>query len=266
MLIKRQILKPVKTYRFERYIMNFQILGKGKPVVLLHGSMNNNPWNGFDRLLSKHYQVYRPDLPGFGASETINNHLHNTELFAEVFSRFIEINHLEKAPVIALSLGTIVALKSAASGSIKGKLILIGVPTIILGPQSKRLNIIPLFLKRLMASTEFGRKKLILPILRENSAILKKNSYLFDQELYQAMLTTDAKAIVDVDYYQDVAVNLPPLINQVKNPIVFIYGENDPHKVNFKRYRKTFIKIPHLGHNIFAENPLLSLSIIKKYL
>jgi pimeloyl-ACP methyl ester carboxylesterase len=43
--------------------------GQGKPLVLLHGfGADKDNWTRVSRLLTQHYQVYAPDLPGYGES------------------------------------------------------------------------------------------------------------------------------------------------------------------------------------------------------
>ena len=105
----RNKLEFENIYEFEGFRMNYRTLGEGAPVVLLHGSMYSPPWDGFENKLAEHFKVYTPDMPGFGGSEPIDGHVHNTDLFADAFCEFIKSEELQESPIISLSLGTVVS-------------------------------------------------------------------------------------------------------------------------------------------------------------
>src|SRR3990167_320412 len=128
MLVKRHQLKPERSYFFNNARMGFSVIGKGKPVILLHGSIISNPWYGFEEELAKFYKVYIPYLPGFGSSDAVNGKRHTTDLFADALCTFVNETKQNYTPVVALSLGGVVTVKSAAKGCIRGELILVGMP------------------------------------------------------------------------------------------------------------------------------------------
>lgn len=52
-------------------IINYEVIGKGKPIIILHGwNVDISIYEDIVKLLSKDYQVYLIDLPGFGKSMT----------------------------------------------------------------------------------------------------------------------------------------------------------------------------------------------------
>jgi pimeloyl-ACP methyl ester carboxylesterase len=54
--------------------IHYQITGKGKPVVLVHGfSEDSDVWKYQQDELSRHFQLIIPDLPGSGLSEMTEN-------------------------------------------------------------------------------------------------------------------------------------------------------------------------------------------------
>ncbi len=54
-------------------MLNFEVHGEGKALVLLHGFCENNTcFNKQVLLLKDHCKVIVPDMPGFGKSQTIN--------------------------------------------------------------------------------------------------------------------------------------------------------------------------------------------------
>lgn len=266
MFIKRQQLPYQQTLRFRGATLSYRVTGKGKPVILLHGSMTSEPWNGFDILLAKYYRVYLPDLPGFGASDAVSGYRHNTDLFAESLGALIQKEKLNNVLIIGCSLGAIVALKTAVRHDTKGKLVLVGTPTLTLGWGFRILSLLPLWLKRMVVATEFGRRRLLLPVLRQNIGTPVKAKKQFDEGAYQLMLPTNNHAIADPDYDSDIRREIPKLLSKVTNQTVFIYGELDPQQNNLTKYGKQYQTLPKLGHNIFAENPKKSLAVVRKYL
>ncbi len=152
MLAKRHQLKPEHTYLFNNAKMGFSVVGKGKPVILVHGSMISNPWCGFEKELAKSYKVYIPYLPGFGSSDAVDGKRHTTDLFADALCAFVNETELNHAPVVALSLGSVVAVKSAAEGCVKGELILVGMPGNVKSKKLKIASLIPVWLRRAFGS------------------------------------------------------------------------------------------------------------------
>lgn len=89
-------------------------LGKGSPLVLLHGFCENHHiWDGFAEELAKDYQVIIFDLPGFGSSDLPSDNISIDEVGALITQ---ELNHLHVANSILIghSLGGYVALAMMA--------------------------------------------------------------------------------------------------------------------------------------------------------
>jgi pimeloyl-ACP methyl ester carboxylesterase len=264
MFCQRKQLAYSQTYLFKKAVLNYRQMGQGKAVILVHGSVTNRGWNGFDKLLSRHYCVYALDLPGFGGSDAVSGYKHDTNLFNQALKKFIIIKKLKKAPIIGLSLGSLVVLKAAKSKKVCGKLILVGLPSKVLGISFRLANLLPLSIKRFVVSTTLGRQKIVLPILRQNTQTDRQTKN-FNQTLFQAMYETDTKAIADPDYYRDIKT-LPLQLGQIKNKTVLLYGENDPLKAEEAKGSAKIVIIPELGHNIFADDPKTSLKYISKLL
>ncbi len=261
--ISRSLLPKNKTYVFKGSKMSYSIIGKGTAIVLLHGSMISNPWKGFEKELAKYYKVYLPHLPGFGASEAVNNQIHNTELFSEAFHLFIKNALLEKAPIIAFSLGTIVAVKAISKGGINGKLILIGMPLIISSKKLKKASLIPVWIKRILGSTVWGRSKILIPLLRDviGAADKKRNT-----QLLKELETTDTHALVDLDPYKEIELQMPRLLKKLGNEAIYIYGANDKLLKTSKNLIKNPIIIKEAEHNVFRSQPKSTLNILRYHL
>ena len=57
-------------YNFRNLSVDYETLGTGDPIILLHGwGTNKNTFLPLAKLLSKNYEVHLIDLLGFGKSE-----------------------------------------------------------------------------------------------------------------------------------------------------------------------------------------------------
>lgn len=262
-LTKRKQLPYQQTYKFMDKTMSYKVLGEGQPVILLHGSMTSVPWNGFEPKLAKEFKVYVPDLPGFGASDAIDRQVHNTDLFSRALCEFINQQGLGEAPIISLSLGTVVSAKTAVSGCTNGMLIFVGAPSKVGGIFSQILQSIPLAIKHILVATYWGKDKLLIPALDSNIGNKPKSDnskFIWDLE------TSDVRAITDVNYFREINQEFPVIIKQLKNKAVFIYGSNDTQKNQVKHLTDNFIEIKNSGHNVFEGQPDELIKIIKEVL
>jgi pimeloyl-ACP methyl ester carboxylesterase len=238
--------------------LNFRVFGQGKPIILLHGALTN--WTGieFAQNLAKNYKVYIPDLPGYGASDSIPKTKHNLNLMVHYFGFFLTQLGLRKAPIIALSLGAVIAIKTAAAKLSLGDLILIGLPGKI-DSQNWLTKITPKFLQKIIISTSLGQRFLLLPMTQKNTGKAKKEP---DNLMLKAISHTNPAVILDIDYEQGINNVLADDLAKVTNKMFFIYGEEDPLQNSTKHLIKNYLTIPNASHNIFTTNPKQSLKII----
>ena len=69
--------------------INYEISGKGNPVVLLHGWLANlDTMKPLANRLSQKFKVYNIDIIGFGKSELPDKPM-NTDDYGNFFKRFI---------------------------------------------------------------------------------------------------------------------------------------------------------------------------------
>jgi pimeloyl-ACP methyl ester carboxylesterase len=88
-------------------------VGGGEPVLMIHGlGGTSNTWTPIQPALARFLQV-RFDLPGSGRSAAVEGPL-SIERFVAMTQRVLERLEIERAHVVAHSLGTIVAFHLAA--------------------------------------------------------------------------------------------------------------------------------------------------------
>jgi len=90
--------------------MHYKITGKEKPIILLHGFLEDHTiWQVVAEDLSKYFRVLAIDLPGHGKSPMIPK-IHTMEMIAEEVCRVLQTEKIEKATLVGHSLGGYVAL------------------------------------------------------------------------------------------------------------------------------------------------------------
>ena len=208
--------------------------------------------------------MYLPELPGFGASETVPGRVHDTQLFGEALTEFARVTGLTRAPVIAFSLGTAVAIRAAAGKGIKGKLVLVGMPIRLESPLLEKIMRLPLPARHALAGNEITRGGLLLTVLKEIIGMADK---AFAPKYLKLLNTTDPRAMVDANLIEEVEKDLPWLIQQVKNPMWFVYGEHDKLKAGAEKWLKRKVHIIRgAGHDVFVSRPKETLRLIRLYL
>ncbi|WP_373522108.1 alpha/beta fold hydrolase [Aquiflexum sp.] len=91
----------------------FSQKGTGQPLILIHGFCESKEmWKTFSEHLSTIYQVFCPDLPGFGESPLDPTQI-SLEEVAVWLQEWMEENHIQKPIVIGHSLGGYVTLALA---------------------------------------------------------------------------------------------------------------------------------------------------------
>lgn len=263
MFVHRTIQPKDKTFIFLKSKLSYSVIGSGRSVILLHGSMIADPWSGFEKILAKYYKVYILHLPGFGASDCVKNELHNSELFATALAAFIKHEKLTQIAIIALSLGTVVTVKAVVRNKLKNKLILVGTPVGIQSEKLKNASLIPIWMRRLVGSTAIGRSKVLIPVLRD---IIGKADKKSDIGLLKDLQTTDTKSLVDINVHSEVELQMPKLLQQLKNETYFIYGDRDKLLETSKHLISKPILIENADHNTFESQPEITLEVIRSIL
>jgi 3-oxoadipate enol-lactonase len=93
--------------------MAVEIDGEGEAVLMLHGlGGTSNTWTALMPALARHTRV-RPDLPGSGRSSRVDGEL-SLDRYVAAALRALAAAGVEKAHVVAHSMGTIVAQHLAA--------------------------------------------------------------------------------------------------------------------------------------------------------
>ena len=76
--------------------MNYKVFGKGKPVVLIHGFIEEGSmWNETAKVLSKKFKIIVPDLDGFGSSP-LQKKILSVEYYADELYSLLKREKIKK--------------------------------------------------------------------------------------------------------------------------------------------------------------------------
>lgn len=98
-----------KELLYQNKKIQYQIIGTGKPVLLIHGfGEDSTVWRNQLEHLSSRCQLIIPDLPGSGQSELIDDM--SIEGMAEAMHAIIHEENIDACPVIGHSMGGYITL------------------------------------------------------------------------------------------------------------------------------------------------------------
>lgn len=103
--------------------MNYIQMGKGKPLLLIHGLGGNyQSWNPIIMALAPHRKVIAIDLPGSGETPLTQDDLSISSLCNDV-TTFIMTHNLQGIDVVGSSMGARIALELSRRGGIVGSVV-----------------------------------------------------------------------------------------------------------------------------------------------
>lgn len=111
-------------FTFDKININYQHLGNGEPIIILHGwGTNSSHFLEIGKQLSKKYTVYLLDLPGFGKSaEPL--YAYTLDNYVALIEELVEALKITNPILIGHSFGGRIAVRYSTKHNVK-KLILI---------------------------------------------------------------------------------------------------------------------------------------------
>ncbi|WP_052948003.1 alpha/beta fold hydrolase [Aneurinibacillus tyrosinisolvens] len=94
--------------------IEYEVIGDGFPIIFLHGSgVSWRCWSPQIPVFSPHYQMVMPNMCGHGESSPLPRTNNYHELMADDPKLFMDSLGINRAHVIGLSMGAVVALRFA---------------------------------------------------------------------------------------------------------------------------------------------------------
>jgi pimeloyl-ACP methyl ester carboxylesterase len=232
--------------------MNYELSGKGKTLVLIHGFTDNlNMWFNQVPVFSKDYQILTYDVRGFGRTEKTPGPF-SMGMFAEDLHELLKTLGIQSACVLGYSMGGRIALEfcmkypKEATGLVLANSV-VGAPT---SPEREQRT------KMMIEMIQSGDNELIAEIMTVSSfspGFKEKNPAVFNQ--YKAIkLQNDPSGYLPVMMAMGAAAQVPVDLDRVQCPVLMLAGTSDnfmPLSVAEEMHKKmkgTVLKTFPTGH------------------
>jgi pimeloyl-ACP methyl ester carboxylesterase len=242
-----------------------RISGQGMPLVFVHGFTTTSEfWKEQTEEFSKAYLVIRINLPGYGASPAPTSRSYCLEDFVEDVARVFRELSIDKAVLIGLSMGGIVAQKFGLKYShlVKG-LVLVDTTAHGIGPDATADAFLAIADKR-------GLKKAVQD-LSDMSFSSSTSPALLEWARREVIQTPEFVARAAIRSLND--ADTRGSLSQIKVPTLVIAGEEDcvtPPQESEILARgisdSTLSFIPSAGHFAMLEKPVTFNRILRSFL
>ncbi|GAB4529101.1 MAG: alpha/beta hydrolase [Anaerolineae bacterium] len=207
----------------EQGIVHYETLGRGRPVLLLHGWLGSWAlWRQTIEVLSREFKTYALDFFGFGES-FVRGADFSVDNFVLSVNQFMDRLGIPKAAMIGHSMGGTVSL--AASTRYPDKI----VKTAVVGSpiQGSSLNFLLKFSGyRGFASIAFYSPALLRMFLRLYSHYIAK-----DGNALGKMIVEDTSRVTVESFFQSIGTlretDLRSQIGELQMPVLGVYGKYD---------------------------------------
>ena len=230
--------------------INYQIIGEGKPLLILHGwGSRSEKWQGVGELLSKKWlKVIIPDLPGFGNSQKPSSPW-GLDDYCNFIEEFIKFLNLDKFFLLGHSFGGALAVKCSLKFPEKiDKLFLIGAACI-------------------------RKKNFKVRLLKFISKIFKSPPFFIKKVFYRKSDYFSVEGVIKETYLKIIKEDLTDILSQVWIPTIIIWGKEDnttPIKhaclIRSKINNSKLEIMPGVSHSPHLEAPEKLAEIITKFL
>lgn len=207
----------------EQGIVHYETLGRGRPVLLLHGWLGSwELWRSTIEILSREFRVYALDFFGFGESFDHTSDF-SVANFVQSVEQFMDRLGIVKAPLVGHSMGGTVSLAAAARTPDRVvKVTVIGSPIV-----GSSLNLL------LRMSGYRGTARIIWTTPALLKAFMRVYAYFIakDGGKVGKMIVDDVSKISADSFFQSIGTlretDLRPRLAEVTMPVQGIYGKRD---------------------------------------
>lgn len=252
----------------EQGIVHYEVYGRGRPVILLHGWLGSwGLWQETMAALGRSYRTYALDFWGFGESGK-KRESYAVSDFVSLVDQFMQQLGIVRAPLIGHSMGGTVSLLVAIQYPERvSKVAVVGSP--IVGASLAW----PLKLAgyRAIAAMLFNMMGVFRAGMRVASPFICRDPRfpdMMDRDLSRTTLSSFLLSIASLR-----RTDLRPLLGQVRVPTLGMYGDHDnivaPDQWKPLQAGVTgaqIVRFPNAGHFIMLDEPETFIQSLKAFL
>jgi pimeloyl-ACP methyl ester carboxylesterase len=258
----------VSSITTDQGIVHYEVYGKGRPVILLHGWLGSwGLWQDTMAYLGQYYRTYALDFWGFGESGR-RQPTFAVQDFVGMVDQFMERLGIIRAPLVGHSMGGTVSLSVTLQYPERvSKVVVIGSP--IVGSSLAFLlklagyNWIAALVFNFMWALHLGIK-IAAPIISKNPRFYT----MMERDLSRTTLESFFLSIASLH-----RTDLRPFLNQITIPTMGMYGDKDVI-VHPKQWQPLQAGVPqarierfkNAGHFIMLDEPQTFQETLKDFL
>jgi pimeloyl-ACP methyl ester carboxylesterase len=258
----------VSSITTDQGIVHYEVYGKGRPVILLHGWLGSwGLWQETMAYMGRFYRTYALDFWGFGESGKKRDS-YDVQDFVGLVDQFMEQLGIGQAPLVGHSMGGTVSLSVAIQYPHRArKVVVVGSPIV-----GSSLNfLLKLFGRKPIAYVVYNNIWSFQIFYRLLAPLYSKDKHwpeMMDRDLSKTTLESFLYSIASLR-----RTDLRPRLNEVKIPAMGMYGDKDI-VVHPGQWKDMVAGIPHArieryhdaGHFIMLDDPQKFTEKLKNFL
>jgi pimeloyl-ACP methyl ester carboxylesterase len=258
----------VSSITTDQGIVHYEVYGRGRPVILLHGWLGSwGLWQETMKYLGRHYRTYALDFWGFGESGK-KRETYAVQDFVSLVEQFMGHLGIVRAPLVGHSMGGTVSLSIAlAHPELVSKVVVIGSPIVgssLAWPLKLSGNrSIAFMLFNAMWAFRLGIK-VASPFISRDPRFPE----MMDRDLSRTTLESFLLSIASLH-----RTDLRPMLNEIQIPSMGMYGDLD-NIVSPHEWKPMLAGIPstrierfkNAGHFIMLDEPEFFTETLKDFL
>jgi pimeloyl-ACP methyl ester carboxylesterase len=247
----------VSSITTDQGIVHYEVYGRGKPVILLHGWLGSwGLWQETMSFLGRYYRTYALDFWGFGESGK-KRETYAVQDFVSLVDQFMEQLGIFNAPLVGHSMGGTVSLSVAIKYPQRvSKVVVVGSPivgsSLALPLKLAGYRGIAFMLFNMMGAFRFAVRAASPIICRD-----ERFADMMDRDLSRTTLESFLLSIASLR-----RTDLRPMLGQIKIPAMGMYGDRDVivHPRQWEPMKKgidhaQIERFPSAGHFPMLEEP-----------
>jgi pimeloyl-ACP methyl ester carboxylesterase len=229
----------VSSITTDQGIVHYEVYGRGRPVILLHGWLGSwGLWQETMAYLGRFYRTYALDFWGFGESGKKRD-TYAVQDFVSLVDQFMDRLGITQAPLVGHSMGGTVSLSVAIQFPQRvSKVVVVGSP--IVGTSLA----LPLKLAgyRPIAFMLFNMMGAFRLVMRAASPFISRDPRfpeMMDRDLSRTTVESFLRSIASLH-----RTDLRPMLSDIKVPVLGMFGDKD-NIVNPRQWQPLQKGVPH---------------------